>query len=332
MAAQTTYGWGIDPTWRSLFSDLGVEVTAILRGAGLPDDLFAQTGVRLSNEEYYRLWQSLDAIVDDPLLPITVGTTVRPETFSPLLFAALCSPDFMVASERIARFKPLIAPIRLAIEEEGSTVGFYLDWIDPVPEPPSRLVAGELVFFVNLIRTATRYRIVPMRVQMPETPSPRSAYRDFFGRMPTRGDRIGFVLDRADAERPFLTGSDEIWTTFEPDLRRHLADLERNASIASRVRSALLEALPSGRASVDEVAQMLGTSRRTLQRRLNGEKTTFGSVLRQTRESLARHYLTRTDLTSGEISWLLGFEEPNSFYRAVREWMGETPEGVRGAP
>ena len=30
-----------------------------------------------------------------------------------------------------------------------------------------------------------------------------------------------------------------------------------------------------------------------------------------------------------EISFLLGFEEPNSFFRAFNEWTGRTPETVR---
>ena len=33
----------------------------------------------------------------------------------------------------------------------------------------------------------------------------------------------------------------------------------------------------------------------------------------------------------GEISFLLGFEEPNSFFRAFGEWTGRTPETVRRA-
>ncbi len=49
----------------------------------------------------------------------------------------------------------------------------------------------------------------------------------------------------------------------------------------------------------------------------------------RTRESLARHYLRRTQLTSSEIAYLLGFEEPNSFFRAVQRWTGTTPERLR---
>jgi AraC-like DNA-binding protein len=36
-------------------------------------------------------------------------------------------------------------------------------------------------------------------------------------------------------------------------------------------------------------------------------------------------------LLAAEISFLLGFDEPNSFYRAFRAWTGRTPDSVRRA-
>ena len=80
---------------------------------------------------------------------------------------------------------------------------------------------------------------------------------------------------------------------------------------------------------MDAVASRLAMSNRTLHRRLQGEDTTFQRVLNSTREALARHYLSDPRLTAGEISFLLGYEEPSSFYRAFHSWTGDTPERVR---
>ncbi|MFC5262271.1 helix-turn-helix domain-containing protein [Kribbella qitaiheensis] len=56
------------------------------------------------------------------------------------------------------------------------------------------------------------------------------------------------------------------------------------------------------------------------------ESTTFQLVLRETRKSLARHYLSTPQLTAAEISDLLGYDDTNSFYRAFHTWTGRTPE------
>ncbi|MCB9697640.1 MAG: helix-turn-helix transcriptional regulator [Alphaproteobacteria bacterium] len=80
---------------------------------------------------------------------------------------------------------------------------------------------------------------------------------------------------------------------------------------------------------MERVARRLAVSTRTLQRRLREEGTSFKEVVDTTREGLARHYLGRTQLSASEIAFLLGFEEPNSFFRAVQRWTGTTPETLR---
>ena len=70
-------------------------------------------------------------------------------------------------------------------------------------------------------------------------------------------------------------------------------------------------------------------SKRTLQRRLGDEGQSFRQQLDRTREQLARHYLKQPGLSTSEIAFLLGFEDPNSFYRAFMAWTGQTPETLR---
>jgi AraC-like DNA-binding protein len=80
---------------------------------------------------------------------------------------------------------------------------------------------------------------------------------------------------------------------------------------------------------MEAIAKKLAVSKRTLQRRIEAEGTSFQQILKETREALARHYLEKTSLPASEISFLLGFDEPNSFYRAFRSWTGKTPDSVR---
>ena len=47
------------------------------------------------------------------------------------------------------------------------------------------------------------------------------------------------------------------------------------------------------------------------------------------RAELANHYLANTSYSSAEISFLLGYSEPSSFFRAFHIWTGKTPEVVR---
>jgi AraC-like DNA-binding protein len=62
-----------------------------------------------------------------------------------------------------------------------------------------------------------------------------------------------------------------------------------------------------------------------MQRRLGELGTTYQDVLDDVRQRAARRLLTNTDYGTGEIAFLLGFEEVNSFMRAFHAWEGTTP-------
>lgn len=321
--------YAVEPAWRAVLRDLDLDATQVLRRAGLPEDLFLRGPIRLDSPSYFALWSALEAEVDDPLFPLKLQEVLRSETFSPPIFAALCSPNFATAIRRCAHYKPLVAPIRLLVSENDDVVRLEIRWLDHAFERPDSMVTAELAFFVHLIRMATRQDIRPHAVVSDRPLAPHADCVTYFGVAPEVSNHVALTFSRADAYAPFLTSNEPMWAAFEPELRRRLADLEATATVSQRVQAVLHEALPSGQANMEAVARRLAMSKRTLQRRLTEEGTTFQRVLQQTREAVARHYLTNTSLAAAEISFLLGFEEPNSFYRAFRDWTGQTPETVR---
>lgn len=331
MTGTALHTYALDTSWRTLLKDLGLRPANVLRRAGLADDLLQQPAVRLAPEAYYRFWDSIEAELGDPLFPIRLCQAIRSESFSPALFAALCSPNLVVAAQRIAKYKTLVGPMRLDVTETRTGVTLELSWLDAPLVPPVSLVVTELLFFVSLARMGTREPVRPAEVTATVLPSPAAPYEAFLGARIQRGPRQRLVFTAADAARPFLTSNEALWAAFEPELRQRLSDLESDVPTARRVRAVLLEGLPSGLVAMKEVARKLGLSQRTLQRRIEAEGTSYQQLLRETRESLARHYLEKTALPAAEISFLLGFDEPNSFYRAFRAWTGTTPDSVRPA-
>lgn len=329
MASVNSYT--INPGWRLLLSDLGLRPADVLRRAGLPDDLFGREKAALSTDEYFRLWRGIEEESADPALPLRIGSAISAETFDPPIFAALCSPDLNTALGRISRYKKLVCPMALHVDVGRRATTLELEWLDVSVEPPLSLVSAELVFFVQLGRIATRTRICPLEVKAPHPPEPKDGYADYFGVVVRKGPRPKISFKPADAALPFLTANEKMWQFFEPDLQKRLSELDESASISERVQATLLELLPSGAASMDSVSKKLGASTRTLQRRLKQEGQSFQLLLSKTREDLARYYLKTSSLTGAEISFLLGFEDSNSFFRAFHAWTGETPEQARSA-
>lgn len=115
----------------------------------------------------------------------------------------------------------------------------------------------------------------------------------------------------------------------ERDLHVRLDRHHAGAKVAAGVRVGLIEALPAGISTLAGLASQMRTSARTLQRRLSEEGSTFQAVLDETRRELAMGYLTRTQKSVEEISYLLAYRDPNSFYRAFQSWTGMTPGAAR---
>jgi AraC-like DNA-binding protein len=326
-----SHSFQVNPAWQVLLNDLGIHPANVLRRAGLPEDILVRSKATLSTDEYFRLWQGIEAESGDPALPLRIGAALSVEVFDPPIFAALCSPNLNTALKRIGTYKRLVCPMALHVDVGSKTTTMELEWLDATIKPPASLIATEVVFFVQLARIATRTTVCPLKVKSPQVLEPKDEYAEYFGVRVQSGLRPLISFKRADAERPFLTANEEMWRTFEPHLQKRLSELDESATTADRVHAVLLEFLPSGSASIEAVAQRIGTSTRTLQRRLSQEQKSFQAVLNETRENLARHYLKTSELTGAEISFLLGFEDPNSFFRAFHTWTGETPEQVRGA-
>ncbi|MEM9203626.1 MAG: AraC family transcriptional regulator ligand-binding domain-containing protein [Actinomycetota bacterium] len=318
----------LDPSLRAVLLDLGVRPSNVLRRAGLPPNLLSNGPTWLDQPQFFALWRAIEVESGDPNLPLRIEDVFAPEVFAPPIFAALMSRDLNTAATRVATYKTLIGPMTLHVDISTDETSIGCSFPDG-DTPPNNLVLSELLFWVQMARTATRHRVVPAQVTTPRPPADRAAYADFLGVEIITGSRAQVQFGAVDAARPFLTANEAIWETFEPELRRRLSELEGDASTTEQVRGTLLELLPTGHTTMADVAGELAMSSRTLHRRLARDNTTYQRILDQTREDLARHYLANPNLSAAEISFLLGYEETTSFYRAFSQWTGETPERVR---
>ncbi|MEO0561685.1 MAG: AraC family transcriptional regulator ligand-binding domain-containing protein [Chloroflexota bacterium] len=313
-----------------MFKDLNISSQDVLRHAQLPLDLFSRKSITVTGDEYFRLWRGLAFVTrDNSTFPLQMVQVISTESLSPALFAAFCSDDLNTALHRISKYKPLVGPLRMHVNQSNEQTQVVFTGVSQDDLVPENLVVVELAFWVHVARMATREHIIPMAVHMAFEPPDRSACEAFFDASIIRGDFNGVTFDAADAAKPFLTSNHAMWSMLQPELNKKLQNITQASLFKERVRACLLEMLASGQYAMADVAAKLAVSPRTLHRRLKAEGTTFQNVLDELREELARHYLSQSEYSSTEIAFLLGYEETNSFYRAFRAWTGQTPEAVR---
>lgn len=312
----------IDGRYKDLLRHYGLDVSEVLRKAQLPGDALNHETVSLTEGEYYRLLDAVGSLSTDAELPVRMATENGIETFSPPIFAAYCSKNGRVCIDRLAAYKKLIGPMSFHLEEGEDELTVGLCPGDPDLDLPSFLVTSEFAFLTGVLRKATGEHISPLRLSFARGPY-SSESLVYFAVSAEVGEKNEIVFAAEDLEVPFVTHNDAMWGYFEPELNKRLAELDVDDSVSARVRSALTELLPGGMFTIADVAAELGMSKRSLQRALAAENTTFQKQLNNTREILARHYAANTDMPARDIAYLLGYAEVNSLLRSFSNWTGK---------
>lgn len=110
---------------------------------------------------------------------------------------------------------------------------------------------------------------------------------------------------------------------------KYLRSLYQQDDIAGQLKRRLADLMARGEANADAACRALKLSRRTLQRRLKAEKTSFQKILKEVRAELAVNYLRDARLKSIEIAMLLGYSNISSFTTAFKSWYDMPPAQYR---
>ncbi|MEL7097531.1 MAG: helix-turn-helix domain-containing protein [Pseudomonadota bacterium] len=307
---------------------LNVDHRRVLARLGYPPDYAEREKQGVTAAQYFEGWSAVTAEAARNDLPLVLGQAYARAPLTPAYFAFTCSPRVDVGFERLALFKPLVGPLMLTLRRATEGLTVMKSTTEPTLSLPLDFAATEVVFLVEAARACTGVHIIPKAVHLPDRPPAAEALEAYLGCAISIGP-CSVTFRMADAARPLLSANPEHWAAVEPSFRQQLQLVTAATGWAERTRAALTQMLPSGRSSVADACDLLRLSSRSLQRHLRAEGTSFQRVLDDVRHDLAMSYLQTTALSIDEVSYLLGYRDPNSFYRAFQGWTGMTPSTAR---
>lgn len=106
-------------------------------------------------------------------------------------------------------------------------------------------------------------------------------------------------------------------------------EMGNDGSFTQDVQRLLKALILSGSPNKEAVALQLGTSTRSLHRRLQERGTSYRQLLDAQRAELAREHLLATNAPITDIAERLGFSTPQAFMRWFRQVLGTTPSQYR---
>jgi AraC-like DNA-binding protein len=313
---------------------LGVDADAVMARAGIARAEIDDPDARLSGVQADAVWREAFAVAGDPQLALHAAEALQFGAYRVLDYLGTTGPTLGEGLRRVAEYFPLVDPrgvLRVQERAEGSALVFATRAGTPLPRP-----AQEYTLTVLFLRArhASEAAWHPATVEF-AFPRPPDA---------SEHTRIFGVPPRFDARDAALVLPGEVWNrptrARDPGLFAVLDDHARTMlsrapsaedDLVARVRAAIATELTGRAPSLPSVARRLGTSARSLQRRLENERTSFAQVVDHVRRERAEVALQAPDVAIGEVSWLLGFSDQSAFARAFRRWTGQSPARWRRA-
>jgi AraC-like DNA-binding protein len=303
-----------------------LSLPAVLATAGLPAGFFQQERIFVTTDELFAVWRAIGEASGDPAIGLKLGMETRIERYDPAAIAALCSQSFGDALQRMARYKQLTCPEEIRITRANGECAIEFSWLLARDAEPAVLIDLCFSWILSTDRRGGGAPMSPLRVELTRSATHRALIEAHFGcRARFKAARNALIFRESDLERPFVTHNAELLAMLGAQLDAELNARRARQTLGDQVKSALKRLLAGQRPTIQAVARQLNLSSRTLQRRLGEGGATFQQLLDEARRELAHHYLGQSSIELNETAYLLGYEDPNSFFRAFHGWEGTSP-------
>ena len=113
--------------------------------------------------------------------------------------------------------------------------------------------------------------------------------------------------------------------------REHLAMIKQSFpdNYPDQIRYLIRQALVTGDCSIERVADYLSVTKRTLQRRLKAEGTSYKTLLEEVRFNIATRYLLESTASLTTLADMLCYSELSAFSNAFKTQTGLSPRQWR---
>lgn len=291
----------------------------------------ARAGVDLADKldtgSFFKLWAAAEEEFEDPAAGLRFGEQGIARGYGVAAIVALHAPDLGSALASLSRYKRLTCPELVEIETTGDHLVVRYRWLQATSAVPRLLVDMVLASLAELARRGTAGRVAPVRVQLARRPLHEDVLHAHFGcQIDFGAEHDAMLFNRSALDAPFVTANGAAFAHVLDGFEQRIHEGQGFPVFVGQVRIAIARQLSAGmKPSVASTARRLGLSGRTLQRRLDETRTSFGQQLAEVRRLTAVKLLAATNLDTVAIAMLLGFVEPNSFTRAFRGWECTTP-------
>lgn len=315
--------------WKALQAR-GLDSRAIFKKAGLDFKKLGDGNERYRLTQMKRLWEISLEETNDPCFGIEIGKSWAPTTFHALGYVWLASHSLKDALSQFTRYSHIVNnSLITSLEVKGAHLHFIYTTDDDMSVHRAGRDAG-VAAIITMCRMLCGPGFSPVQINVVQKRNRCSDQLDLFAGIVINyeSETNLIVFDNMLSEQRLATGNSELVKVNENVAIKYLNSLVRD-SVVMQIKAALVEMMPRGHVSEQEIACKLNMSVRTLQRKLSEENTCFTVLYKSSRQEMAKVYIEDPQISITEISYLLGYSEQGNFTRAFKRWYGTSPSATR---
>jgi len=311
----------------------GLDREAVLATARVDPAVFTDRDNRLPVESAARLWQVVMRELPDRVLALELMADFVPGDIGVLGYVLHQTETLEGALEAVVRYMRLANQGATPHVERSPTTTRVRFSLHPSLLATQQLPEATVALLIGFIRRAVDLEFAPSAIHLPHPRTERSdALEQIFRVKIDHGQPgVGIEFPSALLSRPVVGADPNLAAYLRRQADLMLSRIDDAKGVSHETARRLAERLGLGEPSQALIAKQLGLSERTLQRRLQEEGTTFNRLLESTRKDVALGYLANPKLAAYEVSFLVGYTEPATFFRAFKRWTGKTPQQYRAS-
>lgn len=312
-----------------------IDVDEVFEKAGIDYSNINQPDVRITGRQYANLMIEGMKASGDPNLVIKSAQFIQPSCFNALGFALFSSRTIRNFLERLENYYSFLTTTEgCEFIDDPAVPRLNFATLKNVPENSinTAFLIGSLIWINRMIQLMHGPQFRQTRVTIThalENDSFKGEFETYF-KCPIEygSDYDSLIFNPEDLDQPLPTANAALAQQNDEIILSILARMEK-ADVPTRVRSKLLEMLPTGEYSKAVLAKELGYSVRAFHNKLAAADTSYQDILDETRLTLATQYLRQKHYSVGDVAFLLGFSDFSNFSRAFKKWTDKTPTTYR---
>ena len=288
------------------------------------------------------MFRNLHSVMTTPDWAAQLGTRFGISTHGPLGFAALSAPNLRTSFQVIAEYmavRTTAISCSLSFAERSARIRLH----DQGEDTEAFNWLSEMIFknFETMAATQLGHEAdhrINIHLARTRPRDHRKLAQAFRAKLVFSGGENAIEFPADLVHQPSVLHDEPVYRASIEKCVEILARRAQRFSAAAAVRQALQKhfdgaisqrVIAAPPPSLDELAQNLHLTSRTLIRRLDAEGTAYKKILEELRRDYSCSLLCDARLTVADVGERLGYREPANFGRAFRNWFGTSPAAWR---